>query len=378
MKNFNLLYILSLFSLSSLFSCSDAEELRKEENIERSVGLFAATRAGEGDDDDFATSANGITDFLEDDFIEDYSLIYISQRGPNNVEPIFDDPDSDNLYIYSYYENPAANWDNGYNFAPVGDRELDWDNIEKINMIGNSYIFFSMYFPQDNNVHFFVETDQSELKNLKRSNILGARHTTDKKDSRLRFKFYHLMAFLNITLYVPVFDESDNSGFLDNALEKGMVLNINPSFSVDYSADVGSDQSPAVSLTDDSLTDVMMYVHPGSELTDIKVSDFYPNSDIETDIVRKYTLSVILPAGQNIQQGNFLRFQLHSPGGTIKKYVFSTSVQSIKLQIQKGAITQLGLYLPRNENNTILIDTEILDWNRSSSEMNLVEETVNK
>ena len=378
MKKLNLTYIIALLLGIFLFSCREAEVETSQGQNEKTLSVFASTRSEEDGDDDLVTMPNGITDILNDNFVEDYSLIYISQRGPDNVEPAFDNPDSDNLYTYSYYENPAATWESGYNFAPFGDKELDWKNIEDIGMIGNGYIFFSMYFPEDNKIRFFVESDQSDLKNLRRSNVLGALHTTDKIDSRLRFKFYHLMAFLNVTLYVPVFDESDNSGFLENALDKGTVLNINPNFSIDYSIVDGADQSLMVGLDGNNRSDVEMFIHEGSESTTINVAEFYPNSDIETDNVRKYTLSVLMPAGQNIQEGDFLRFQLHTPGGTVKKYVFSTSIQSINLQIEKGLVTQLGLYIPRKENNTILIDTEILDWNKSSSEMNLVEETVNK
>ena len=243
--------------------------------------------------------------------------------------------------------------------------------------MGNGYIFFSMYFPQDNKVRFNVESDQSEIENLRKSNVLGARHTTDAIDSRLRFRFYHLMAFLNVSLYVPIYDETTNSGFLDDALEEGVVLDINRLFNINYSADVGADQAPSVKLQENAyLENVRMYIHPESEITEINVSDFYPYAENPTDKVRKYTLSAIFPAGQNIQEGDFLRFQLHTPGGSLKKYVFSASIQNITLQIEKGSVTQLGLYLPRNENNTIVINAEILDWNHCSSEMNLVEETI--
>lgn len=360
-----------------LLSCSEKEGVKGENGKKGSSLLYASTRADNEDDDDLVSTSNGITDFLEDEFIADFSLIYISQRGLNNIEPAFGDPDSDNLYTYVYYDNPAANWESGYNFAPAGDRELDWENIKNIGTIGNSYVLFSMYFPEDNKVRFEVEADQSNLSNLRKSNVMAARHTTDELDSRLTFRFYHLMAFLNVSLYLPVYDETDNSGFLENALDQGDILNINRFFRIDYSANVGVDQSPAVVIPENRLEDIRMYVHPGSQETTINVSDFYPNAEVETDRVRKYTLSAMFPAGQNILQGDFLRFGVHTPGGTVKKYVFSPSVQSISLQIEKGSVTQLGLYLPRHDNNTIIVNAEILDWNKSSSSMNLVEETLN-
>lgn len=375
MTKINFLYFTVLISFLFLISCKDTKEVKPETQKKNSFSIYASTRTEEDDNNDVVTSSNGITDILEDEFIDGFSQIYISQRG-NNLDPSFEDLESDNLYTYSYYENPAASWESGYNFAPVGNKELDWKNIQNIGQMSNGYVFFSLYFPQDNKVRFKVEQDQSFLDNLRKSNVLGARHTTDKIDSRLRFRFYHLMAFLNVYLYVPVYHESDNSGFLNNALEEGDVLNINPYFRINYSGDAGADQAPSVEIIQDSpLENVMMYLHPVSEVTSINVRDFYPASEIKTDEVRKYTLSVLFPA-QNIQQGDFLRFQLHTPGGTIKKYLFSTNTQSISLQIEKGKVAQLGLYLPRNDNKTVVVNAEILEWNNSSSEMNVVEETI--
>ena len=351
-------------------SCSDGEKMKESDNSQN-IGIFASTRAEE--DGDVVYGSNSITDILEDSFENDFSIIYISQRGPNNVNPEFDNPNSENLYTYVYYDNPSANWEGGYNFSSLGAKELDWENISSIGMIGSSYIFYSMYFPEDNKVRFEVEENQSTLSNLRKSNILGARHTTADLNSRLRFRFYHLMVFMNVTLYVPVYDETDNSGFLENALDGGTAININRHFYVDYASNPGADASPTVSLTGIELNDIQMYVHPGFEETEINVADYYPWGDKETDRVRKYTLSVIFPAGQDITDRDLLRFALHMPGGTVKKYVFST-LQNIQLLLDKGAVTQLALYLPRKENNTILINAEIIDWSNSSSEMNIVEE----
>lgn len=373
LKYFHFLLLL----VPSLFACNHEKEgLLKDEEFHTGSGLYVASLSNsETSSGELSDNTTVITDILDDEFINDYSLIYISQRGPNNIEPEFDNIDSENLYIYMYYDNPAANWDGGYNFASVGSKELDWDYIRNVvGAINNTYIFFSLYFPEDNKVRFQVNKDQSVLEKLKQSNILGARHTTDQLNSRLRFRFYHLMAFLNVDLYVPVFDADDNSGFLDNSLLEGCVLNINRFFQIDYSSDPGADQSPHVALQKDSpLEDILMYIHPGSEETNINVKDYYPNGEQTTDKVRKYTLSVLFPEGQDITDRELLRFNLKQPGGTVKKYLFKTN-QSIALSLKKGYVSQLGLYLPRHQNNTILINSNILDWKSSSSEMNLMEE----
>ena len=367
-----IVFLLSVFFIIPV-SCVREEITEKDIDPESSlIRIYGDTRAddGEGVLDD----KNVVTSILEDDFIPDYSIIYISQKGLHNVEPEFENPSSNNLYKYLYYENPSASWESGYNFSPVDDKELDWDNIRSIGMDGNSYIFFSVYFPEDNEVRFRVENNQSSLSNLRRSNILGARHTTADLQSRLRFRFHHLMCYLRVYLYIPVFDAESNTGYLENSLDEGVVLNINPQFHINYSGDPGADASPTVELLGNGLEDVKMYLHEGFEETSINIKDYDPSVAEETDNVRKYTLSVLFPQ-QEITNRDLLRFFLHTPGGTPKSYVFNTN-QNTQLTLKKGSVSQLGLYLRRKDNKTILINAEVMDWNHCSSEMNLVEETV--
>ena len=366
-----------IFSLCNFISCTDSEKIIYGVDDAGKPEIYADFRLlGEDEGEDWVEESNTVTAILDDGFKNDFSLIYISQKGPDNLNPEFENPESENMYVYMYYDNPAATWDGGYNFAPVGNKELDWTYIrDKVGKIDNTYLFYSMYFPEDNQVRFEVEKDQTTLENLKKSNILGARHTTDEIDSRLRFSFYHLMSFLNITLYVPVFDPSDNSGFLSDALDGATVLSVNRFFKINYSVNTGADSSPSVDLYEDApLENLDMYVHSEYNQDSILVEDFYPNGEEgETDVVYKYTLSILLPAGQSILNRDLLRFTLHTPGGTKKNYLFNTN-QNTNITFARGAVTQLALYLPRHQNNTILINSEIVDWNHCSSEMNLVEE----
>lgn len=92
-------------------------------------GIFALSDTEANDIFETEFDFKQFTDILDDGFINDYSVIYISQKGQNNIEPDFEDLDSDNLYAYMYYDNPSATWEAGYNFAPVGNKELDWENI---------------------------------------------------------------------------------------------------------------------------------------------------------------------------------------------------------------------------------------------------------
>ena len=387
MKRRKYIACLAFASMIGMVSCQTVAEPETVGRVETgAVEVFAGNENGSDSDGFQSPELVEITNLLDDGFVNNRSIIYLSQLGPT-VDPNFTDPSGGNYYTYMYYDNPSA-WfgppneegENigGYNFAPFGQYELDWAKIAEINKIGNGYVFCGLYFPYDNIVRFAVEKDQSELSNLQKSNVLGAKHTTANFESRLRFRFYHLMVYLRVTLYVPVWNETDNSGFLENALKQASILNVGNNFQIKWTSDIGADQLPDCEMVPGSdLTDILMYIYPGSEVTKINVADYYnyPDSD-GTETVRKYTVGVLFPAGQDFTNRNFLRFGLDTPGGTRKNYVFSTSqtVGDGTLQFSRGSITSLDLYLPRNGNNTILIKAEVEDWHHSESDMNVYKE----
>ena len=375
--------IFLLLGAGILNSCSDDStslaEKKENENQVR-VAAFSAEEEGEN------AIESPFINLLDDAFIDDYSIIYISQKN-NTLEPVFESG-SDNMYTYQYYNNPEAWWgpegeqgenQGGYNFAPVGNDELDWDRIKDNGREGNAYVFCSLYFPGNNTIKFNVNQDQSSLQSFRNSNVLGAKHTTANEKSRLRFRFYHLMVYLQVSLYVPVWDAADNSGFLEGGLKKGVALDIINDFLIEWGAQTGADSSPnTYASTEGEKKDIIMYLHPDSEETEINISDFY-GAEEKKDKVRKYTFSVLFPAGeaQEFTGRDFLRFTLNTPGGTEKNYLFSTAqmTNGSQLQFQRGHVSLLELYLPRHENNTILVNAEILEWGKTYSDLNVVEDT---
>ena len=387
-----------LFGLLTVSSCiyDQVPVIDESEDLSR-IAVFIDSRA------DGATPAEEMTekqlvlkrvdDLLDDGFVNNTSVFYISQDGTSSdIEPNFSSDDNDNLYTYVYYENPEAEWGpeeesgeniGGYNFTAVNGRALNWTYIENIGMVGNGYVFCGLYFPADNQVRFSVEKDQSVLANHRRSNILGAKHSTRTAQNRLRFRLYHLMVYLNVTLYIPVYDADDNTGYLEDAVRQGTLLGFYSDFNVNWAAESGADLSPDVSSDKESeLTDIRMYLHPGSEETKIDISKFSDSdTDTGTERVRKYTLGVLFPSGvDDILSRDILRFTLMTPGGTEKNYVFSTSqipTSSTGLSLEKGHISNLELYLPRHDSDAIVIGAEILDWTHAYSNMTVLEEDVN-
>ena len=347
---------------------------------------------------------NRVNTLLNDGFVDGKSIFYISQNS-NSVEPNFtdgsgsaDDGSSTDggkrkskLYRYLYYDNPDAWWgpegdgDNenigGYNFAAVQGEALNWQDIIDNGQIDSRFTFCGLYFPADNNIRFEVAADQSDLEQHRQSNILGALHSTAYTKNRLRFRLYHLMVYLDVELYVPVYDPEDNSGYMEDAVKKAVALNFYNRFNMSWYTSAGADLSPEATADNTSATDIVMYMHPESELTSIDVSDFYPSEDKQIEEVRKYTFGVLFPTGQDVLNNNsinqnLLRFTLQTPGGTEKSYTFSPAQINghALLQFSKGSISSLALYLPRHENNTIVVNAEIIDWNHAYSDMQVMEE----
>lgn len=394
MKAFRFFNLVCLTAaMGFLGSCSEVREkdIQVSENKENR-GIYAMTETNNTDGQNENPDVAETNRLLDDKFRNDYSIIYITQDS-DKIQPDFSDETSDNFYSYLYYDNPGAWWGSnvegeenigGYNFAPLGQRELDWDLIEENGKLSSGYVFCSLYYPGDNKIRFNVEQDQSTLEGLRNSNVLGAKHSTAQARSRLRFRFYHLMVYLKVVLYVPVWREEDNSGYLENAVRDGIALGIRRNFQVEWGSNSGADASPLTQATDGTdEDDILMYLHPESEITEINVSDYYdPGDGNEMEQVRKYTFSVLFPVNQRMQNGpgiDFLRFHLQTPGGTMKSYLFSTSQLSTQdnnrqLLLERGKISVLQLYLPRKENNTILLKTYIEDWHNTSSEMNVFEE----
>lgn len=334
------------------------------------------------------------------------SLLYFSQKGPNALNPNFTNPsESGNpyQYIYQYYPNDAT-WAEGYNFKVYNDpsqseTRLGFDWVEALNIgpDGNIFKFFAFHFPVDNRIRWNVETDQTggnespyDTDNFLKSDILGAYHATSAPFTRMRFRLFHLMTYLRVTIYVPVFNGSADdytdqsfSGFLPEALQGGYVLNAYTNFNIDWAAARSSDTDAPLVILDDKSTknNIKMYRHEGNdEISYINVREFYTGQvdgldENNVDEVRTYDFSVLFPT--QTFGDNFLCFALQSPGGDTKYYYFSGSQvlpnQESSYGLTQGTLQQLYLYLPRKTNQTILVGAKIIPWESAVTDM-----TVNK
>ena len=374
---------LHIYILSSLFTvllgCSAAEEEQPSVPVPEGDRIFDVefeTRAGE----------DGNDDLLNAQFINGQSVILISQRGENlslDFEDYMTDPDNPslvipntNLYKYVYYTNPSADWAQGFDFQPVGEHALDWDAIEKAGKLNSDYSLGALFYPVQYEVHNYVDTDQSILNNLLRSNIQAAWHKTNSLRSRLRFKFYHMMAAVRVTLLVPVWRPEDNSGFGEDAVQSASMLSVQPNFSIDWPLELKTEDFPLPQLsTTDPLSDIKMYLESASnEVKTVNLHDLNPGFPNEEDSYREATFLMLLPPQNPASAGPAMRFILNSISGTERRYIWYSSdlVGSSAITFARNSLTHLTLYVPRAENSAILVKSYIVPWTEAESQFSVV------
>lgn len=361
---------------------------------------FITTKADEENDDEDNASNLEVPPIINENFINEESIIYISQLGPDKDPQFTDFSKEATPYCckYVYYENKNADWDYDYNFKVAKNSfSINWTNVKQIGSYGNSFSFFSLYFPIDNEVKFYVQEDQRgkeedvyDTSNFLKSDIMGAYHATTSLFTRLRFRLFHLMVYLKITLYVPTYtDESKDedfkySGYKEGSLLGGYVMNAHTGFGIEWRAGKSSDTevlATQVSKDIDDIKNIAMYLHPyeeGKNVTRLEnIKDFYSGfkGPENFDNVMVYNFSVLFPA--QTFGDNFLCFGLKDIEDNNRYYYFSSSQvngESGNLYLTPGKLQQLYLYLPRTSNETILVGAKILPWKDSVTDMTVTKD----
>lgn len=368
-----------IYILPLIIACSCSTSIYEEEPEANSdsviPGLYVAANmplaAAEDDSED------------DEMIIKDFdasSILYFSQLGPINTPNFNDRSETGYPYCYQYVYNPdsTANWDKGYNFKhKTGTKPFDWKSVIELGSVGNAFSFFAMYFPGDNEVKWNVQTDQSDKTGFLKSDIMGAYHATSSLYTRMRFNLFHLMVYLKVTIYVPVFESSVNndnfniSGFEADALQGAYVLNANTGFDIDWFAVRSSDKMAPLTQSTGPQANIKMFTHPATdEIETLDVRNYYAGGSLDQDQVRTYTFSVIFPS-QNFAD-NFLCFALKDKDNN-KRYFYFSGTQILgdsgNYSLSQGTMQELFLYLPRNSNETILVGANVLPWKDSLTDM---------
>ncbi|MCH5245872.1 MAG: hypothetical protein J1E84_05365 [Muribaculaceae bacterium] len=380
-------YYLFILPVIVCWACSSTEQDDEPEQLTGEVvpKLYVAANKP-------LSAAEPLANEDENMIIESFdsnSILYFSQLGttltPNFSN--FDETAQPYCYQYQYSPEVGANWDKGYNFkCKKSCKPFDWTLVPQLGSVGNTFSFFAMYFPGDNEVKWKVQADQSDKANFIRSDIMGAYHATSSLYTRLRFNLFHLMVYLKVTIYVPTHKDSDvnnnfsYSGFNEDALIGAYVLNANTQFDIDWLAVRSSDKMAPLTQSVDSKENIKMYTHSYTgETIKINVRDYYNGGSITEDDVRAYTFSVIFPS--QAFNDNFLCFALKDVDNSTRYFYFSGSQivgDSGNYSLSQGTLQELTLYLPRNSNETILVGANILPWKDSLTDMTVSKDPVGR
>lgn len=323
------------------------------------------------------TSQSLLEDF-KDYFVAGESCVLISQRS-SGLSLNFETGTS-NCYEYIYYENNDANWDKNYNFK--SENPLDWEKIRANGQYSNGFAFGALFYPRGNENINEVEPDQSNNDTFYESDVLGAWHRTSIIRDRLRFKLNHLMCKLHINLYIPVLNADLGNGFNPDEIVTNAL-----SFRTDYDIEWGDRTTelppiakPSASKTG-TVSDIKMYNRVNGERTTLTKEELKNNfnidlgGDFESDDVWKYSFEVIFP--EQTVQGDFIRFIL-TQGKSTKNYLFNSAYLTQNANgfaFKGGAITTLELYLPRQDNEIVLINAEVRKWGEAQSSFTIIPET---
>lgn len=381
MKGHKMKYTLTtiLFSLAVFASCGYNESEEQYDAVEQEINsIFVLCQQRK--------IASGINIDEEGDdssiIFKEGDKLYISQMGASTDPDIKGTP-----YIYEYHENKDAKWEDNENFSPIPDKSaIDWTTVKGFGSVGNTFSFYAMHFPIDNEVKFSVEQNQRTKEDFMKSDIMGAYHATSSLYTRLRFRLFHLMVYLKVTLYVPVYEDTQDgsnisySGFYKDAVQGAFVMNAHTGFSIEWRANRSSDTEAPLTQPAGGKANIAMFGPlSNEEETEIEVKKYYTKEDLGTDRVRVYNFSVLFPA--QTFGDNFLCFALKTPNETMKYYYFSGSQiigESENYSLTQGTLQQLYLYLPRKTNETILVGAKILPWKDAVTDMTVTKQDSNQ
>lgn len=397
-------YLVIIFLTGLLFvSCENNEYISSSENdgFIDNISVYLNTRSRSDIDNESNSSLPSEDDDEKSQSVFDVefdenSYVFISQQTKTDFPFL----SKDVIYRYQFsHIDEKADWDYGYNFtaAETEHEALRWNTIGDNKVLDTGFALYAFYFPNQDtwpNNEFRVKENQSTLEALKSSDILGAAHSTEELYSRIKFRLFHLMVYLKITLYVPIYDSTTKTGFFDNALTQASILNVIPNINIEWGLGDDPDASgPRVVLPQElNRVNIDMYFHPLGDnqqehrIKEIKYKDFipsdYPTQNIvgDYDKVRVYNLSVIVPIqDKNFMTSDFLKFIFKTPTGNTSTYYFNSLQHSAQIEqdnsltFNTGNFEHLKLWVPRVGKQLLYVSANVKDWEDRYSDVVISE-----
>ncbi|MCH5237728.1 MAG: hypothetical protein J1E95_08020 [Muribaculaceae bacterium] len=312
----------------------------------------------------------------EEYFEEGKSIVLVSQKT-TTMHFNFNE-ESSNCYKYVYYKNETANWDQEYNFR--SENPMSWTRILQKGPDGNTYTFGALFYPKGYDTDYEtkdeVSVDQSDRETMLKYDILGGFHTTSEYEDRLKFRLYHLMCKLKVNLYIPPYDKQTNNG-IDVDDVDASALNFHTDYVIEWEGVTSTEEAPVLKAPHPEIPgkEIKLYKVGREENFNLEnIKDNFKDQKIENDIVTKYTFEMLFPQQGIGSSGNILRFVLKR-GDQKYNYLFNTTNQSgtISFKFESGSVTLLELYLPREDNEIVLLSGVLHDWDDARAGLTVVE-----
>ena len=279
-------YILPICLL--LAACSSEEvtnNLPVTEPDDTAVSFSANISGNSSRSDD----ASGVGDYLHQQFIKDQSRIRIVNTVNYSV-PQFDDPAEYEEYTYQGNGEDSEETTPYPNFRPTTEGEgFDWNRISPT---ANHFVFEAVCYPLAYKHFDKVQSDQSTIDNLWKSDLLLAYHwqDLDERYKIVELHFRHAFAMVKVEADLPISMPQDAGGFPSNAVQSVKLVKIQRGYEVDYTSAVDNDGLRPVGVTGEDESIQMLRIEGPDE------------NDTKT---QSYVYCAILPA-QEIENGKEL------------------------------------------------------------------------
>ncbi len=333
------------------------------------------------------SKADDADSYLHDAFFVDRSIIRVVNTV-NYASPDFTDPDSYHDYIYT---KEGVMWeDDEPNFFPLkagsvyGDSDrVDMDagiDDDKIVPTSNAFIFEAACYPIYYTPFDRVQADQSIEDGFLASDLLLAytRKPLVDRYGLLKLRFWHVFSMIRIELKLPVAGPDDDNGFPQDDPDglrtvTGVTLHdMYVTYNVRYTEAIDSYESRTVAATSDGgRNDILMYRLPYADGTE---------QGSDGTVYQTCRFAAIVPTQQIRTQETLLTMDIRTIVGLDedgrqvvmeKTYAYTPSRP---IDMVQGAITRLSLDAAADSAEPVLVDAEILPWNSSWSEVELLPE----
>lgn len=349
-------YIMLYIGLLAINACS-SEKIAPDGETEQSIDVHLAASISESDNNSRSDNNTYIkTAFTTDDKIRLVNTVFFNTPDFTNENTIFTYVGAENNK-YKFTQSGQSSTTDGSD-----DTGITWNDFSPTSFV---YMFEAVYYP-GNEPFSSVPSDQSNVENFKKADLLIAHHRMPLEDryKDIELTFHHAFAMVRVEATVP----TGVGGLPKNAIQEASMINVQTAYHVDYTATILNNELRTVYGIEDENNprkDVTMWLQSIKENTAKKT--------------QTYTFLGIIPVPNpndpnepEIVQDDFIRFKVKVDDKTTKTYRFVPKENAIHLE--QAHITVLKLQLGKNGVLPLLLSAEIAPWTQASAGMILDEE----